>query len=42
MRKNRYFKTLPEARRWLADAKYEEEHNLVVTSPDMTVDDWFA
>lgn len=40
-RKEKYFDTLPEAKNWLADAKYEERHNLIVTSPDMTVDKWF-
>ena len=29
-RQNGYFKTLPEAKRWLADAKYEDTHNLIV------------
>ena len=41
-RKEKYFETLPEAKNWLADARYEERHNLTVTSPDMTVDKWFA
>ncbi len=41
-RKEKYFETLPEAEKWLADARYEERHNLIVTSPDMTVDKWFA
>ena len=41
-RKEKYFETLPEAKNWLADAKYEERHNIVVTSPDMTVDKWFT
>lgn len=41
-RKEKYFETLPEAKNWLADARYEERHNLIVTSPDMTVDKWFA
>ena len=40
-RKEKYFEKLPEARNWLADAKYEERHNPIVTSPDMTVDEWF-
>lgn len=39
-RQNGYFKTLPEAKKWLADAKYEDTHNLIVTAPDMTVDKW--
>ena len=29
-RKEKYFETLPEAKNWLADAKYEERHNIVV------------
>ena len=41
-RKEKYFDTLPEAKNWLADAKYEDRHNLIVTSPDMTVDKWFT
>ena len=41
-RKEKYFETLPEAKNWLADARYEERHNLIVTSSDMTVDKWFA
>lgn len=40
-RRERYFNTLPEARNWLADAKYEDRHNLTVVSSDMTVDAWF-
>ena len=35
-RQNGYFKTLPEAKKWSADAKYEDTHNLIVTAPDMT------
>lgn len=41
-RKEKSFQTLPEAKNWLADAKYVERHNLIVTSPDMTVDKWFS
>lgn len=41
-RKEKYFETLPEAKNWLADARYEERHNLIVISPDMTVDKWFT
>lgn len=37
-----YFPTLPEARNWLEDAKYQDKHGKLVTSPDMTVDEWFA
>ena len=40
-RLEKYFDTLPEARNWLADVKYEEKHGIATTS-DMTVDDWFS
>ena len=40
-RQGRYFETLPEAKNWLADARYEERHSIIVTAPDMTVDKWF-
>lgn len=40
-RKEKYFDTLPEAKNWLADARYEERHCIIVTAPDMTVDKWF-
>lgn len=40
----KYFKTLPEARNWLADVKYEQRHG-TAPPPDpqtgMTVDAWF-
>ena len=39
-RKEKYFNTLPEAKNWLADAKYEDRHNLIVADPKMTVDKW--
>ena len=41
-RKEKYFNTLPEAKNWLADAKYEDRHNLIVADPKMTVDKWFS
>ena len=41
-RKEKYFNTLPEAMNWLADAKYEDRHNLIVADPKMTVDKWFS
>lgn len=41
-RREKYFETLPEAKNWLADARYEDRHSLIVTSPDMTVDKWFT
>ena len=37
----RSFKTLSEARRWLADSKYEQAHNLPVISDKLTVDEAF-
>ncbi len=40
-RKEKYFDTLPEARNWLADAIYEDKHDLITTTSDMTVDEWF-
>lgn len=40
-RQEKYFATLPEAKNWLADAKYEDKHGVKVTSSDMTVDAWF-
>ena len=40
-RRERHFKTLPEARSWLADAQYEDKHGKIITNADMTVDMWF-
>ena len=40
-RVEKYFDTLSQARRWLADAKYEDHHDLSPVSSDMTVDVWF-
>lgn len=41
-RHEKYFKTLPEARNWLADAQYESRHNDSIYVPtEMTVDTWF-
>ena len=38
----KYFKTLPEARNWLEEARYKEKHGAVfVPAGDMTVDEWF-
>ena len=37
----RSFKTLSEARRWLADSKYEEAHHLPVLSDKATVNECF-
>ena len=40
-RKEKHFDTLPEARNWLADAQYEDKHNVHNPSSEMTVDSWF-
>lgn len=40
-RKEKYFRTLPEARRWLAEARYEDAHNIAPEPDRMTVDAWF-
>lgn len=40
-RLERYFKTLPEARNWLEDAKYSDKHDTIAAATDMTVDAWF-
>ena len=38
----KYFKTLPEARNWLEEAKYRDKHGCTfVPVVDMTVDEWF-
>ena len=39
--KEKHFDTLPEARNWLADAQYEDKHDVCNTSSEMTVDAWF-
>jgi len=31
-RQEKYFATLPEAKKWLADAKYEDKHGVKVCS----------
>ena len=41
-RKEKYFKTLPEARNWLVDSLYEKRHGVVVVSSNVTVDAWFT
>ena len=43
-RKEQYFKTLPEVRNWLEDARYEDKHGIAPqhTEPtEYTVDSWF-
>ena len=41
-RHEKHFPTLPEAKNWLADAQYEEKHDIHNPSSEMTVDTWFA
>ena len=40
-RHEKHFLTLPEAKNWLADAQYEEKHELYNPFSEMTVDAWF-
>ena len=40
-RHEKCFKTLPEAKNWLEDAKYLDKHNDVFLATGMTVDSWF-
>ena len=40
-RREKHFDTLPEARNWLADAQYEDKHDVYNPSSEMTVDVWF-
>ena len=35
------FKTVPEARNWLDEAKYADKHEDVILPSNMTVNDWF-
>ena len=40
-RHEKYFKTLPEARNWLAEAKYADTHENVFIPTETTVDEFF-
>lgn len=40
-RVEKYFNTLPEARNWLEDARYEDKHKVFGTQSLMTVKEWF-
>lgn len=40
-RKEKYFRTLPEARNWLADAKYLDKHDEYCVASGMKVSEWF-
>lgn len=42
IRQEKYFKTIKEARNWLADIQYAERHGDVFIPPNMTVDEWFS
>ena len=41
VRREKYFKTIPEARNWLADAIYLDRHSEFEVSSSMTVAEWF-
>lgn len=40
-RTEKYFDKLSEARKWLAESKYEDEHGNIGSSTDMTVNAWY-
>lgn len=40
-RHEKYFQALPEAKKWLADAKYADQHGNIFVPTDITVDAWF-
>ena len=40
-RTTKCFPTIPEAKNWLSEAKYADDHEEVFVPSDMTVDDWF-
>ncbi len=40
-RVEKYFYTLPEARNWLADARYEDTHGTTGVTSSVSVNDWF-
>ena len=37
----KHFEKVAEAKKWLAEAKYEDEHNNIGKASQMTVDAWF-
>lgn len=39
--REKHFRTLPEARNWLADARYEDKHGMIHVNSEMTVDEWY-
>ena len=40
-RHEKYFQTVPEARNWIAEAKYADKHEDVFVATDTAVDEWF-
>ena len=40
-RTTKCFPTIPEAKNWLSEAKYTDDHEEVFVPSEMTVDDWF-
>lgn len=40
-RHEKYFRTIPEARNWIEEAKYADKHEEVFVPPDTIVDEWF-
>lgn len=40
-RTTKCFHTIPEAKNWLSEAKYADDHEEVFVPSEMTVDDWF-
>lgn len=40
-RHEKYFRTIPEARNWIEEAKYADKHEEVFVPSDIIVDEWF-
>ena len=40
-RKEKYFKTIPEAKNWIEEAKHADKHSDVFVPTETTVDEWF-
>lgn len=40
-RREKHFRTVPEARNWLDDARYEDKHQEFFVDSEITVDSWF-
>lgn len=41
-RREKHFDTLPEARNWLANAQYEDKHNMATVAADVTVNESYG